>query len=723
MILNNAPVNAAIMQNVSSVGEFHIRNSAKAFSILSSGLYANKIRAIIRELSCNAVDSHVAAGNTAPFEVHLPNAFEPWFSVKDYGVGLSHEQVVNMYTTYFESTKTGSNDFIGALGLGSKSPFSYTDNFTVNAIKDGTFNIYSAIINEEGVPSIVLMQSIKTDEPNGVEVRFSVNERMDFYKFISEAQYVFTYFKQRPKILGCADFEFSDVQYLDKDIIPGCSIKTSGVSVAVMGNIAYPINVPNPDTNLGALSGLLSASLELNFDIGELDFQASREGLSYIPSTITSIKKKLEQLNQRLTSYLAEEADKITDKWELAKFLDTRNSSGRIHKPAIVAYAKANPCQLYSVSPYFGLTTNMIDIDVAKGAYGTDIVPYYSNRGTLTKSRPNQNYKGLDPITRMPIYQNEIGFGVNQTFLIVINDLKVGAIERTRQYAKDKYISSYTNIYIVNNAVKGKPAKIDDFLSHIGNPPAAMIIKASDLPAKERVERVKMPTQTFSIVRLKEAHNGKMVWSAVGKSSDFPTDKKFYYFPVVGYELSDDTIAKDSREVFRALKESGIPEFRNLSIYGVRKTDLEAVKSMSNWYNVEDYIIEVLSKVSKKTISNFAACKVSVPNFIKASATIEAEVNESHFYKKSKKFTYLTPITYNIHSIDKLAKIYNKGKYLEQAIEKKVQSFRVDIEDISVRYPLLKNVGCYGTVFSLDDKKNVVDYIKAIDLFKFGKNV
>ena len=128
LIQNND--NQPILSNVGETGEFRIRNSAKAFSILSSGLYANKIRAIIRELSCNAVDSHVAAGKAdVPFEVHLPTALSPWFSIRDFGTGLSHEQVTKIYTTYFESTKTDSNDFIGALGLGSKSPFSYTNNF------------------------------------------------------------------------------------------------------------------------------------------------------------------------------------------------------------------------------------------------------------------------------------------------------------------------------------------------------------------------------------------------------------------------------------------------------------------------------------------------------------------------------------------------------------------------------------------------------------------
>ena len=148
MLLHTAPQDAAILSNVGEVGDFKIKASAKAFSILSSGLYANKIRAIVRELSCNAVDSHVASGRTdTPFDVHLPNDLEPWFSIRDYGTGLSHEQVSSIYTTYFESTKTESNDYIGALGLGSKSPFAYTDNFTVTAIKDGKKGIYLSLIH------------------------------------------------------------------------------------------------------------------------------------------------------------------------------------------------------------------------------------------------------------------------------------------------------------------------------------------------------------------------------------------------------------------------------------------------------------------------------------------------------------------------------------------------------------------------------------------------
>jgi hypothetical protein len=38
MIINNTPQNEAVLSNVGEIGEFRIRNSAKAFSILSSGL-------------------------------------------------------------------------------------------------------------------------------------------------------------------------------------------------------------------------------------------------------------------------------------------------------------------------------------------------------------------------------------------------------------------------------------------------------------------------------------------------------------------------------------------------------------------------------------------------------------------------------------------------------------------------------------------------------------
>lgn len=253
MIITDKVENEAILSSNMQVGEFRIKNSSKAFAILSSGLYANKIRAIIRELSCNAVDAHIAAGKpTEPIECHLPNALEPWFAIRDTGIGLSNDDVVNIYTTYFESTKTSSNDYIGALGLGSKSPFSYTENFSVTSVKDGKKGIYSAFINNQGLPSIVLLQSEDTTEPNGVEVKFAVDQ--DFDKFRQEAAYVYSWFKVKPRLTG-ATVNIPTIDYAQKDFAPGIHLKSrSSVTynrqqscVALMGNISYPIMVPNKE--------------------------------------------------------------------------------------------------------------------------------------------------------------------------------------------------------------------------------------------------------------------------------------------------------------------------------------------------------------------------------------------------------------------------------------------------------------------------------------------
>ena len=83
---------------------FNIDMNGKAFNVLSSGMYSDIVSTIVRELSSNAYDSHVAAGIAdQPFEVSCPSAFDPHFSVKDFGTGLR----------YFKYTATIVNEHDG----------------------------------------------------------------------------------------------------------------------------------------------------------------------------------------------------------------------------------------------------------------------------------------------------------------------------------------------------------------------------------------------------------------------------------------------------------------------------------------------------------------------------------------------------------------------------------------------------------------------------------
>jgi len=100
MKLNTEQNDIVKIGNFGETGVFNIQASAKAFKILSDGLYTDKIQACIRELSCNAYDSHVAAGKAdVPFKVHMPTILEPFFSVQDFGLGLSHDDIMHLYTT------------------------------------------------------------------------------------------------------------------------------------------------------------------------------------------------------------------------------------------------------------------------------------------------------------------------------------------------------------------------------------------------------------------------------------------------------------------------------------------------------------------------------------------------------------------------------------------------------------------------------------------------
>ena len=137
---------------------FSIKASGKAFRILSSGLYKDKVLAVVRELSCNAYDAHADCGKAdVPFDVHLPNPLESFFSIRDYGKGLSRNAMETIYTTYFESTKTDSNEQIGGLGLGCKSPLAVVDSFSVISRHGGVRSTYTIFFDEKDTPSPLLL--------------------------------------------------------------------------------------------------------------------------------------------------------------------------------------------------------------------------------------------------------------------------------------------------------------------------------------------------------------------------------------------------------------------------------------------------------------------------------------------------------------------------------------------------------------------------------------
>ena len=100
--------------------------------------YSNTRLAVVREISANALDANLEANSKRQIEDSLPSKIKSYFRVRDFGGGLSKEDVFGLYSKYGKSTKRQSNNYIGAFGIGKFAPLSYGDNFTCVSYNGGT---------------------------------------------------------------------------------------------------------------------------------------------------------------------------------------------------------------------------------------------------------------------------------------------------------------------------------------------------------------------------------------------------------------------------------------------------------------------------------------------------------------------------------------------------------------------------------------------------------
>jgi len=297
MITKDQSTPVETIGNVTEQSEFKIKVSPKAFQILSS-LYSDKPLAIVRELGCNAMDSHIASGQpNRPLHVHVPNALEPWLTIQDFGTGISHENIYKIYTEYFNSTKTNTNDQVGMLGLGSKSPFCYTDAFTITSIHEGTKRIYNAYFSQAGVPTISLASQNSTTDHNGIAIQIPVKQS-DLSSFSQAIFKAFRFFDVKPDISG------GDVQWEnDKPDFEGTFWKSYtklNQCYAIMGGVTYPIDtykVSNDHYDIARKAGLI-----IKFNVGELDVTPSRESLMYHDWVLKAINDKLDLVKKDFVS-------------------------------------------------------------------------------------------------------------------------------------------------------------------------------------------------------------------------------------------------------------------------------------------------------------------------------------------------------------------------------------------------------------------------------------
>ena len=293
---------------------FNIIANDKMFGILSSKIYTDKILAVIRQLSTNAYDAQVLAKNLCkPFQVRLPDMQNRQFYVRDFGHGLSQEQIYKLYTTYGYSDKSESNEYIGCLGLGSKSPFAVVESFVVTSYQNKEKKVYTCFL-DNGVPKICKFDECSTEQEDGLKVSFEV-ERNSVYRFNNKAKQFYSWFIMKPKIFSkIIDTIVDRLTLFRNDVayfggIRQISIWMGGVEYQSDYNKILFMATDKKFQNYEVLENI-SGKFVLKCQIGQFDISVSRQSIQITEQNVKKIIDKLVCFYKKQQQYCSKQMEK-----------------------------------------------------------------------------------------------------------------------------------------------------------------------------------------------------------------------------------------------------------------------------------------------------------------------------------------------------------------------------------------------------------------------------
>lgn len=184
----------AVTAAPTQVFEATLSDEGDFYDMLASNLYTYQKLAVVREVWSNAVDAHKASNLELPVEVTITES-EMVFT--DFGSGIPHDLIGDIYLSYGKGTKKNDANQIGGFGLGCKAPFSYTSQFTMESCHAGVKSVYSLLKRSnggKGKPEGNLMVQLPTTQ-SGVTVRIPLQtgDAGIFLKLLTQVVYTGDY--------------------------------------------------------------------------------------------------------------------------------------------------------------------------------------------------------------------------------------------------------------------------------------------------------------------------------------------------------------------------------------------------------------------------------------------------------------------------------------------------------------------------------------------------
>lgn len=306
---------------VKQESDFGIGDLGMVLDILRSKLYADPIAAICREISCNARDANIEVGKKdLPIKIILPSTLDPNYRIIDQGPGISPDRMENVFVKFASSTKRHTNEMIGGFGLGGKSIFAYSDQFTIITIVDGIKRTYSAYIDASKAGKLALLHQVATDEPNGTEIVVPVQQQ-HFKEFAEKTEIATRWWDVKPEIVGQYESRTPDpsniiMQGVDWKIykVNNNSYRSEREHTVLIDGIAYPFdrsfldhyyNEKNPYYLL--FNG--NKQTVVSFPNGQLSLSANRETIHWDDKTKKIVSERLLEIVEEIRSNLQTDID------------------------------------------------------------------------------------------------------------------------------------------------------------------------------------------------------------------------------------------------------------------------------------------------------------------------------------------------------------------------------------------------------------------------------
>lgn len=297
-------VTHAVLGKQSSV-EMGVSDSAALMHIFSTTLYTYPMLATVREIICNGWDGHIVSKRTdVPLQITIT---DDKIVIRDFGPGIPHDKIGPIYGVFGNSTKREDGSVTGGFGLGSKAPFSYTDNFEVVSNHGGVKSVYrvsKSSMEKGGKPSIDTMVQVPTEE-TGIRVTIPVKSHYDSQKFKDHIEEVLVLGEIRAVING-AETEVAVLPLSESNtgyIISSYDGTLTSLINLRYGNVVYPI--PRMDAygemwdqvlrNMRSLWA--NANITFMAEPDTISIAPSREALIFMDSTVEAIRLLLSKFN------------------------------------------------------------------------------------------------------------------------------------------------------------------------------------------------------------------------------------------------------------------------------------------------------------------------------------------------------------------------------------------------------------------------------------------